>query len=304
MKTTIHSLWLFATACLLVSPRSSANEAGYPPLASWVAADRVLVVPYQPAPEIDGRTGEDEWAGATTLTGPEGWHPAFAPSEGYSEFSYSVRVLHDGEALYLAFEIRDDYRLGYDGERWKPAPEADRFEEDGWPWFGDMIEILLYPDLFNLGDPLIQCAGTPSSAQLIYNFSKSQTGGVGVPGWMPHGPGLPADVRRRYVERIAEGKLRGSCRLLEEPRGYAVELRIPFEDWIQGTDGKAWSPKNGSLAIGFNLAIGDVDRPADDASGGFGLHHEDWWAGKRLSPGGPKRWGILVLAGDSFLPDW
>ena len=52
---------------------------------------------------------------------------------------------HDGKRLYFAFDVTDDVLYGIDTPRWLPKenPKAHELTREGFPWFGDEMELLI-----------------------------------------------------------------------------------------------------------------------------------------------------------------
>ena len=77
---------------------------------------------------------------------------------------------------------------------------------------------------------------------------------------------------------------------------YPVEVRIRLEGGIEIAEGEYSSVDWADAPIGFNLALGDVDKPENSCLGR--LHHETWWVGK-TSKGKPeervKLSGVLLM---------
>ena len=96
-------------------------------------------------PVLDGVISPGEWDDATTFTGVEGWRPQFLPVESAKDLSLRGYVKHDGKRLYFAFDVTDDVLYGIDTPRWLPRnnPKAHELTREGFPWFGDEIEVLI-----------------------------------------------------------------------------------------------------------------------------------------------------------------
>ena len=67
-----------------------------------------------------------------------------------------------------------------DTERWLPEknPRAHELTREGWPWFGDEMELLI--NASNLWKGGENAAGDGTSWQMVCNLTKSRLGGVGV----------------------------------------------------------------------------------------------------------------------------
>lgn len=96
-------------------------------------------------PVLDGRIDAAEWADASVIRGAQGWMSQMSPVRDANDLAFTVWVKHDGRRLYFAFRVRDDVLYGIDTPRWLPPNNAKAHElsREGWPWFGDEVEILL-----------------------------------------------------------------------------------------------------------------------------------------------------------------
>ncbi|MBI1292124.1 hypothetical protein GC173_12920 [bacterium] len=98
-------LSLFAVAVLSVAMDVSAQPD---------AGD--IQIPFvNAAPTIDGTFGTGEWSGALTFavegTTPQqnpGWNPLNGAAIQPSNLSYNVSVMHNGQSLYIAFDVTDN----------------------------------------------------------------------------------------------------------------------------------------------------------------------------------------------------
>ncbi len=96
-------------------------------------------------PSVDGVISPGEWDDATQLYGVTDWTPQFSKTTDSKDLALHGWVKHDGKRLYFAFEITDDVLYGIDTPRWLPDnnPKAHDLTREGWPWFGDEMEILI-----------------------------------------------------------------------------------------------------------------------------------------------------------------
>lgn len=296
-------LLLLSPACREAPPESvlESDEVRQVAARALVSLDRWMVCWEGSTPEFDGRIDQGEYDDATQFEWNAEWIEAMKQEiTSRQDLDFSGWVKHDGEHLYLAFDITDDIFYGIETERW--LPPQDEFahvigeRERGRPWFGDMIEILTYSRMLDLGEPVSEVTGDGRGIQIIYNLTKSLEGGVGVPGMLPHGPNQTVenwDNNRRWIlEDIIETR----TVIHELENRYTVEVRIRLDGGMEIREGAYWSNEMPDTPIAFNLAIGDVDE-AEKAPDGL-LHHETWWAGKTVRrDSGPrvKLWGALVL---------
>lgn len=256
-------------------------------------------------PHFDGSVDRDEYRDASHFA----WNPSWVEAmpneiESPEDLDFEGWVKHDGEYLYLAFDIRDDIFYGIETERWLPPhyPFAHVIgeRERGRPWFGDMIEILIYGRMMDLQVPTEDVTGDGRGVQIIYNLTKSLEGGVGVPGMLPHGPNRTLESYENNDRWIRDGIIESKTQLYPSENRYTVEIRLRLEGGIEIAEGEYWSLEKVDTPIGFNLSIGDVDTVSKSSDGP--LHHETWWAGKWSDGIGKPRvkfWGILVMTGSA-----
>jgi SSS family solute:Na+ symporter len=58
----------------------------------------------------------------------------------------------------------------------------------------------------------------------------------------------------------------------------------------------------GEVAMGLNIAVGDLDEP-EKGRGNYGnFHHEQWFAGVKHLRTEKRHWGILRLMGKTTKP--
>src|SRR5262245_45270375 len=86
-----------------------------------------------------------EWNDAISFRGVEGWISQFTPTRAPRDLSMEGWVKHDGHSLFFAFDVTDDVLYGIDTPRWLPDnnPRAHELTQDGFPWFGDEMELLI-----------------------------------------------------------------------------------------------------------------------------------------------------------------
>jgi len=293
----------FMAGCAEAPPESVLESAEVRQAAAeaLVSLDRRMVCWKGATPEFDGRIGPGEYDDATPFEWNADWVEAMKQEiTSRQDLDFNGWVKHDGEHLYLAFDITDDIFYGIETERW--LPRQDEFahvigeRERGRPWFGDMIEILTFSRMLEIRAPVSDVSGDGRGIQIIYNLTKSLEGGIGVPGMLPHGPNRTVenwDNNRRWIlDDIIETR----TVIHDLDNSYTVEVRIRLDGGMEIREGEYWTDGTPDTPIGFNLAIGDVDE-AEKSPDGL-LHHETWWAGKTVQRGpGPraKLWGVLVL---------
>jgi SSS family solute:Na+ symporter len=129
-------------------------------------------------PAIDGVVSPGEWEDATHFYGVEGWAAQFSPTVDPKDLSLQGWVKHDGKRLYFAFRITDDVLYGIDIPRWLPQvnPKAHDLTPEGFPWFGDEMELLINASNKWTGNQ--NAAGDGASWQMVCNLTKSRKDGV------------------------------------------------------------------------------------------------------------------------------
>ena len=140
------------------------------------------------APRLDGVLAPGEWADATSFTGVLDWIPQFSKTTDPKDLALKGFVKHDGKRLYFAFDITDDVLYGIDTPRWLPDenPKAHDLTPEGFPWFGDEMELLINASNQWTGNE--NAAGNGSSWQMVCNLTKSRKGGVGTGGLLEGEP--------------------------------------------------------------------------------------------------------------------
>ncbi len=110
---------------------------------------RTLTAYFGKTPVLDGFISEGEYADAEFLTGVKDWYSDTGiASEDSLDLSVKVWYKHDGTHLFFAFDVTDNIVYGFDTERWLPAANPDAnslIRGEGWPWFGDGLEIMMNP---------------------------------------------------------------------------------------------------------------------------------------------------------------
>ncbi len=294
---------LMIPGCGQTQPTSVLESADVRHAAALALADldRQMVCWKGATPSFDGRIEQGEYDDATEFEWNADWIEAMRQEiTSRQDLDFHGWVKHDGEHLYLGFDVTDDIFYGIETDRW--LPPQDEFahvigeRERGRPWFGDMIEILTYSRMLDIGQPVSDVTGDGRGIQIIYNLTKSLEGGVGVPGMLPHGPNRTVENWENNSRWIVEDIIETRTVIHEPEDRYTMELRIRLDGGMEIREGEYWTDGMPDMPIGFNLAVGDVDE-AEKAPDGL-LHHETWWAGKTMRPeSGPsvKLWGVLVL---------
>jgi SSS family solute:Na+ symporter len=250
-------------------------------------------------PVIDGKLDPQEWSGASSFQGPQGWISQFSPVTDPKDLSFTGWVKHDGRRLYLAIDVTDDVLYGIDTPRWLPPnnPKAHELTREGWPWFGDEIELLIHAGPKWKGDE--NAAGDGSSWQMVLNLTKSRLGGIGKGGLLEGEPRSSLAAWNTYRRWIESGAMEGAARVKPGGKGYTMEWAVSFDPCLELEPGRFYSPALGDRAFGLNIAVGDLDRP-EDGQGNFGnFRHEEWFAGAKNVRTQLRYWGTLWIRNSS-----
>lgn len=253
-------------------------------------------------PKIDGVIEPDEWSDAMTFEGVHGWTPQFTPTKEARDLSLKGWVKYDHERLHFAFEVTDDVLYGIDIERWLPEknPKAHELSRDGWPWFGDEMEVLINASDQWLGDD--NAKGDGMSWQMVCNLTKSRLGGVGVGGLLEGEPRVSAQAWQTYQSWITTGAMVAAAKPKAQGKGYVIEWSIAFRPCLEVATGTFFAPSDKEVVMGLNIAVGDLDEKAK-GEGNFGnFHHEDWFAGEKNKRTNVRQWGRLRMMAKSAKP--
>jgi len=245
-------------------------------------------------PKLDGVLSPGEWTDATTFTNA-GWIPQFSPTTDPKDLSLKGYVKHDGKRLYFAFDVTDDVLYGIDTPRWLPDenPKAHELSREGFPWFGDEMEILINAANHWVGDE--DSAGDGSSWQMVCNLTKSRKGGVGTGGLLEGEPRRLESAWNNYQKWILSGAQEAVAKPKPGGHGYIIEWAINFDPCLEVEPGKFYSTAMGDRKMGLNIALGDLDEK-ERGTGNFGhFHHEDWFAGEKNLRTHLKQLGTLWI---------
>jgi solute:Na+ symporter, SSS family len=246
-------------------------------------------------PVIDGTITPGEWDDATTFPGVEGWRPQFTDIDDAKDLSLKGYVKHDGKRLYFAFDVTDDVLYGIETPRWLPSNNAHAHEltTQGFPWFGDEIELLI--NASNHWTANENSAGNGSSWQMVCNLTKSRKGGIGVGGLLEGEPRRSASAWETYQSWILSGAQDCAAKPKPGGKGYIIEWAASFDPCLEVEPGKFYSPAMGDRQMGLNLLIGDLDEPEKGADNGYGFHHENSFAGSRNTRTNLRDFGTLWI---------
>ena len=206
---------------------------------------------------------------------------------------------HDGKRLYFAFDVTDDILYGIDTPRWLPNENAKAHEltPEGYPWFGDEMELLI--NATNKWSGHEGAAGNGLSWQMVCNLTKSRLGGVGKGGLLEGEPRSRQDAWNTYQRWITSGAQQAVAKRKSSGKGYVIEWAINFDPCLEIEPGKFYSLSMGDRPMGLNIAVGDLDTPASGA-GNFGdFHHEEWFAGDPQRRTELREWGTLWIHASS-----
>ena len=249
------------------------------------------------APAIDGRLDRGEWADATEIQGVRDWTPEFSPVTKNKDLSLRGWVKHDSQWLYFAFEVTDDVLYGIDTDRWLPTEnaQAHALTREGFPWFGDEMELLINAPGTWRGDE--DSDGTAASWQMVCNLTKSRLGGIGKGGLLEGEPRSEARAWETYGQWIREGAQVAAARRIPGRPMYVIEWAIRFDRCFEVAPGRFYNPAEGDATVGLNIAVGDLDQPEDGKGNFGGFHHEQWWAGEPHTRTRKNNFGTLQLHG-------
>jgi SSS family solute:Na+ symporter len=247
------------------------------------------------APKLDGVISPGEWSDATRFTGVQDWTPYFTPTTDPKDLSITGYVKHDGKRLYFGFDVTDDVLYGIDTERWIPEenPKAHELTREGFPWFGDEIELLI--NATNRWGPRGGAVGDGTSWQMVSNLTKSRKGGIGTGGLLEGEPRRSLEAWNTYQKWILTGAMEAVARPKPGGKGYVIEWAVNFNPCLEVEPGKFYSTSMGDRAMGLNLALGDLDEKERGAGNFAHFHHEDWFAGARKTRTDLKEWGTLWI---------
>ncbi|MFQ5808603.1 MAG: hypothetical protein ACE5JM_03200 [Armatimonadota bacterium] len=246
-------------------------------------------------PVLDGKLSPGEWDDTTRFTGVKDWTPQFTPTTDDKDLSLIGYVKHDRERLYFCFDVTDDVLYGIDTERWLPEkfPKAHELTQEGFPWFGDEMEILIGADNHWAGDE--GAAGNGSSFQMVCNLTKSRLGGIGVGGLLEGEPRRSDAAWNTYRKWIIERAQEAVAKPKPEGHGYIIEWAVRFDPCLEVAPGKFYSADMPDTPMGLNIALGDLDEPEKGEGNFANFHHEDWFAGEKNKRTQLRQWGTLWM---------
>ena len=122
--------------------------------------------------------------------------------------------------------VIDGVLYGVDTPRWLPEENsrAHEFSRDGYPWFGDEMELLINAPNTWRGDEGM--AGDGLSWQMVCNLTKSRLGGIGSGGLMEGEPRTSGSAWDTYQRWIDSGAQQAVAKILPGGHGYVIEWKI------------------------------------------------------------------------------
>lgn len=252
-------------------------------------------------PKLDGEIKPGEWADANTIDGVKGsWISTFSPVKDSRDLAVKGYVKHDGKRLYFAFDVTDDVLYGIDIPRWIPKenPKVHELSRDGFPWFGDEMEILIDARNSWKGDESV--AGNGASWQMVCNLTKSRLGGVGTGGILEGEPRRELSAWNTYQKWIVDKSMECAAKVKPGGKGYILEWAINFDPCLEVEPGVFYSPTLGDRKMGLNIALGDIDQPERGEGNFANFHHEDWFAGTPKGRTRLKEFGTLWIRTSTF----
>ena len=251
-------------------------------------------------PKIDGVLDKGEWADSTKFQGVSGktatkWISTFSPTTNAKDLAVKGYIKHDGKRLYFAFDVTDDVLYGIDTPRWLPDenPKAHELTQQGFPWFGDEMELLINAANQWKGDE--GAHGDGSSWQMVVNLTKSRLGGIGKGGLLEGEPRKSDAAWNTYKKWIETGAMEAAAKVKPGGHGYIIEWAVNFNTCLEVSPGQFYTPSMGNRKMGLNIALGDLDQK-EKGKGNFGnFHHEDWFAGTPKGRTNLNQWGTLWM---------
>jgi solute:Na+ symporter, SSS family len=246
-------------------------------------------------PVLDGVLSPGEWDDALQFTGVTHWTSQISPATDSKDLSIRVYVKRDDQRLYFAFDVTDDVLYGIDTQRWLPRenPKANELTSEGWPWFGDSVELMINaPNHWNADQ---EAAGDGTSWDMVVNLTKSRKGGIGRGGLLEGEPRSNSQAWNMYQHWIASGAQEAVAKIKPGGRGYIVEWAVRFNPCLEVAPGQFYSAAMGDRAMGFNIAVRDADGQDKGKGNPGNLHHEAWLAGEKGSETQLQNWATLWM---------
>jgi SSS family solute:Na+ symporter len=246
-------------------------------------------------PKLDGVISPGEYDDATRFLGVRHWTHTFTPTTDPRDLALVGYVKHDNERLYFAFDVTDDILYGIDTPRWIPTgfPKVHELTPEGFPWFGDEMELLIGAD--NSVPRGENAEGNGRSWQMVCNLTKSRLGGIGVGGLLEGEPRSSDSAWKTYQKWILEGAQKAAAKRKPEGHGYVIEWAVRFNPCLEMAPGKFYAADMADTPMGLNIALGDLDEPEKGDGNFANFHHEDWFAGDKDTRTQKRQWGTLWM---------
>ncbi len=106
-----------------------------------------------------------------------------------------------------------------------------KLTREGFPWFGDEMELLINATNQWTGNE--NAAGNGSSWQMVCNLTKSRLGGVGTGGLLEGEPRSHLDAWNTYQGWIKTGAQQAVARRKPSGKGYVIEWAVNFDPCLE-----------------------------------------------------------------------
>ncbi|OHB54035.1 MAG: hypothetical protein A2Y12_13050 [Planctomycetes bacterium GWF2_42_9] len=248
-------------------------------------------------PVIDGNVSPGEYDDASTINRYCQWMSQFSSVLDTNDLFIKVWAKHDGNNLFFAFKVNDDILYAIDTPRWLPDenPNAHDFTLNFWPWFGDGVELCINADnMWSTKDNTYN-TGDGRSWQIVCNLTKSLIGGLGKGGLIQGEQRDNPVAWPNYEKWIRSGAMKAVAKPNPRRKGYIIEWMVKPNPCLEVSPRKFWNPSMGTVRMGLNIGVQDLDEK-EKGKGNFGnFHHEQWWAGEKDKRTWPKQWGTMVV---------
>jgi len=236
-------------------------------------------------PVLDGYISPGEWDDTEYQTGVTDWNGNDGPAITSDDLSLTFWMKHDGKNFYIAFDVNDNILYGLDTERFLPdekynQPAPHELTQDGWPWYGDGIEVMIHAA--NTWGDNDKRPGDGSAWQMVCSSHKSRLYGLEAGGLLEGEPRSSDYAWNNYQQWILNGDMEAIIRIKshEEGRGYVIEWMVKPDPCFEVTPGIFWSPANGVAEMGLTFEIQDLDT-YEDGDSNLNFHHVLLWASSR-----------------------
>jgi len=118
--------------------------------------------------------------------------------------------------------------------------------------------------------------GSGAFWQMVCNLTKSRLGGVGRSSMLEGEPRSQESAWNTYARWILEGTQNAVARPKLRGGRYVIAWAVRFDPCVAMEPGRYYSPGNGTVLVGLNIAVGDPDRPTDGIGNYGGFRPEQW----------------------------